>query len=132
MFSVQLGALSHAHIFPVYLWEWFGVSARVSLKRSQLLARAPAAVKRCSQSESFFLNRLCCFAVGALLLLQTSCPDAFQPQSQLLPRLIQQCSPQACRGVFLCDILTGYFCFGGYRARSWLGWYGVVWLCGIR
>lgn len=38
----------------VCVWEWFGASARVSLKSTQLLARAPGDVKRSARSTSFF------------------------------------------------------------------------------
>ncbi len=103
----------------------FGESARVSLKRSQLLARAPTGdAERSAHSRSFLNSPLPCSARTPLLFffpLQTSCQNVFLPQTQPLPRLNPPCSLRAPNGA-LGDISLDPCGFGRSGARGLLVW----------
>lgn len=53
MLKWELEGFLHTHIFQGNAWAWFGASVRVSLKSTQLLARAPGDVKRSARSKRF-------------------------------------------------------------------------------
>lgn len=102
----------------------------MSLKRSQLLARAPAAAERCARSDFFLIVSV------VLLRARCSCYKLLVLELSNISRNFYLCrtSDVACTRAkeYFCATLTGQFCFGSYGVRSWLGRSGVVWLCGIR
>lgn len=74
MLKWELEGFLHTHIFQGNAWAWFGASVRVSLKSTQLLARAPGDVKRSARSKRFLNGPLLSCSVARThtpLLLQT-------------------------------------------------------------
>lgn len=108
MLKWELEGFLHTHIFQGNAWAWFGASVRVSLKSTQLLARAPGDVKRSARSKRFlnaavlqrcahthaapFTNKKAFFFVK-----NVSCAA----DTQHLPRLNPTCS-SACPLACLC------------------------------
>lgn len=94
----QLGAFSLCalHTSSGGMWAWLGARARVSLKWSLQLARAPGDVKRSAESKRIFKQAVDPLrALRSPLLTKSLVRYVFLPQTELSPRLKSPCSVRA-------------------------------------